>query len=509
MKIQSILIAASLLLCSGSTARAASTNVKEAKAFYDRGMAVYEVDPSASFNLLTKAAKMGSVEAMVRLGYCFQTGTGTSISPKAALNWYGKAAEAGNIAALYEMGSIYEKGLYKMPPDYVQAVELFEKGVSNQSLKSCEALTRIYASCDDPEFHDGEKAVQYATVLLRKDARNAKYFDLTAAAYARNMELNNAVKAAAQAVALSSLEDAPARRKRKADYENGMPYPPIASNVWILQAAENNNVWAMLQLAERYADRLGATYDLESARTWYEKAAEDGSNEALLQLGSLCFQGQGGDMDLKKAFWCYEKAASAENEKAYGPLARMYVGGKGTRQDLDKAIEWYQKAVDSDLRQFTFHLKAVKQHQRNSKDQSPEDLYAAAQKIVVDQTPNDKGEIPTYSRKTGQVAPLYWFAAEQGHLESMKVMGDMYFYGKRYFVRQGDVDKTTGGIDLNYRKALDYYNQLSRRGIQCPEEKTCAELYRGELKDKLERKQKNESDKKRAAAKEAAKSRRS
>ncbi|MDF7801827.1 tetratricopeptide repeat protein [Pontiellaceae bacterium B1224] len=509
MKIQSILIAASLVLCSGSAARAASKNTEEAQSFYDRGMKVYAVDPGASLDLFIKAAKKGNIEAMVRLGYCFQTGTGTPVMPKAALNWYTKAAKAGNIAALYEIGSIYETGLFKIAPDYAKALEWFGKGISNHSLKSCEALTRICASCDDPEFHDGEKAVYYAAGLRRIDARNAAYFDLAAAAYARNLDFNNAVKAASQAIALSSLEDAPGRRERKENYENGIPFPPVASNAWILKAAANNNMWAMLQLADRYDDNLATTYDPAIARAWYEKAAEDGSAEALLQLGNLCFQGQGGDVDFKKAFWCYSKAASAGNEDAYGPLARMYVGGRGTHQDFDQAIEWYQKAVDADLREYNFHLRALKNRQRILKDTSPEDLYAAAQKILTDKTPNDKGEVPTFSQKTWKIMPLYWLAAEQGHLESMKKMGDLYFYGKHYFVRQGEVDQTTGGVGSDYRKALDYYHQLSRRGIECPEQERCAELYRIELKEQREKMQKKEHDKKRMTAKEAAESRKS
>jgi hypothetical protein len=38
----------------------------------------------------------------------------------------------------------------------------------------------------------------------------------------------------------------------------------------------------------------------------------------------------------------------------------------------------------------------------------------------------------------------------------MKQFADMNFYGKRYFVREGELDNTTGGLDSNYSKALDY-----------------------------------------------------
>jgi TPR repeat protein len=202
----------------------------------------------------------------------------------------------------------------------------YQQGVSNNSLKCAEALTGIYASCKDSAYHDGEKALFLASALVKKDAGNPVYMDLLAAAYARNLDFPNALKAASKAVALSSLEAAPHRRELRERYEQGMPCPPVASDVWIRQAAERENMWAVMQLAGWYGDELSENHEPVTARHWYEVAAQNGNTAALLKLGRMCSSGEGGEVDMKKAFWCFSEAVEAGNKKAYAPLARHVSG---------------------------------------------------------------------------------------------------------------------------------------------------------------------------------------
>lgn len=506
MNSKPILLLSWLVLWAGLSIDAAPKHeASAAQSFYDRGMAVMKVDPGASLGLFIQAAKKGHVEAMVRLGYLYQTGSGTARNRKAALLWYTKAAAAGNTRVFFEIGNIYETGGNKNPPDYVAAIEWYEKGITHQSLKSCEALSRMYASGPDSAFHDGKKALKYASLLVRKDSGNATYFDLLAAAYARDIDFPNARKAAAKAISLSSLEEAPVRRERKVAYDTGQPFPAIATDAWIIEAARQDSMWAMMQLAGLHGDLLGAFYDPAYARSWYEKAAEDGNPDALLKLGHMCFHGEGGDVNMKKAFWCFYTASEAEKVKAYAPLARMYVGGKGTGQDFDKALEWYRKAIQAGLGKYNTQAKALKQGAGKISHLSPEELYAEAQRIISDDHVDKKGTAPTYSKKTGLIIPYVWLAAEQENTDAMKQLADMYYYGKRYFVRDGALDKNSGGIDPNYSRALDYYEQLTRRGIDCPEMESCKELYLIELKDRREQQLKKEQVEKRAAARAAGK----
>lgn len=482
---------------------AAPSKEQQAQEAFDRAMNVYAVDAPASIPLFQRAAKMGHAEAMVRLGYIYQTSEHPRF--KDSIQWYKRAVEAGNTAAIYEIGSMIEKGGRGIKPDLTKAIEWYEKGVSNNSLKSAEALTRIYASCNDSKYHDGPQAMKYAMTLVSKDPRNPHYMDMLAAACARNLEFDNAMKAASQAVSLSPLDEAAERRERREAYAIGMPYPAIASDAWILQAAEKENIWAVMQLAALSSDELSDDYDPVNARHWYGIAAQNDDPEALLKLGQMCFNGEGGEEDMKKAFWCYAESAEAGVNQAYAPLARMYVGGKGTGQDFEKALEWYKKAADAGMRQYNFQLNAIRMFLRAPVRPSPEDLFKQAQAMASEDWRTPKGETRTYSQKTNEILTRYWLAAEQDHLEAMKELADMFFYGKRYFVRDGDLDKTSGGLSSNYTKALAYYRQLERRGIICPELETCHKLAMIELKDRRERQRKKDLDTRRAAERTAFK----
>ncbi|VGO22018.1 tetratricopeptide repeat protein [Pontiella sulfatireligans] len=498
------LIAASLAAVVMASATAAPKNKESAQSLYDRGMTVYKIDPEASLGLLNKAARLGHVDSMVRLGYCYQTGTGTTPSPKTALGWYTKAVDAGNTAPLYEIGVLHETGGSKVPPDLVQAIEWYEKGVTNNSIKACAALARIYASSPDPDFHDGPKAIRYATVLVQKSPRDPVAFDLLAAAYARNLQFVPALKAASEAVALSPLEEAAQRRERKKEYEAGKPYPETASDEWILQAAEQENIWAMLRLADEQNDILGPSYDPASARRWYEAAAEDGSKDAMVKLGAMCLNGRGGPAHTKKAFWCFNEAAKAGIPEAYAPLARMYVGGKGTHVDLELAKEGYEKAAKAGIRQAAGEQASLRVLGRRSADLSPEELYKEGKQIAESNAPGPDGTVMPLNKKTQLVYPRYWLAAEQGHAGAMKELAEMYFYGKRYFVRDADSeDRKTGGITSDYIRAWDWYEQLSRKGIDLPEKARCKALYLEELKARRIRWQKKERDSAIAKSKQA------
>jgi len=461
---------------------------------YERAMKVYAVDVPASINLLVQAAKKGHVEAMVRLGYIYQTGP--NIRQKDALIWYKKAVKAGNTAAIYEIGSIYAQGSRRVKQDYAAAIDWYQQGVSNKSVKCAAALSEIYASCEDPKFHDGEKALFLASALVKMDPDNPDFMDLLAAASARDLNFEQALKAASQAVNLSNLQEAPRRRELREQYQQGIPHPPIASDVWMLQAAENKNIWAVMKLARQANDELDNNYDPIMARHWYEVAAQSGNMEALLELGDLYFHGRGGNMDMNKAFWHFSEALEAGNDLAYRPLARMYLGGKGTRQSLEKALEYYTRSKEALGGSYT-RMNAIKFLMRYPK--SPEELYQQALEIIANDLPPKPGAKPrTFAQKTGDVFTRFWLAAEQGHPEAMREFADMNYYGKRYFVREGELDETSGGLNNNYARALDFYRQLERLGIESPEMEPCRELYLEELKErrKRERREKAKQDQK-------------
>ncbi|MBN2161312.1 MAG: hypothetical protein JXR25_01730 [Pontiellaceae bacterium] len=101
--------------------------------------------------------------------------------------------------------------------------------VEKQMIEIYTALAEIYASADDANVQDGKKAIQCARILVEMDAKNDRYQELMARAYARNGQFDKAVKT--QKLAIERLEksrknpdDLTAYKSRLALYESGKAF---------------------------------------------------------------------------------------------------------------------------------------------------------------------------------------------------------------------------------------------------------------------------------------------
>ncbi len=242
----------------------------DSDALYRQGVAAYNSDPATACALFIRAADAGSVSAMAGAGHCYETGAGPEI-------------------------------------DYAKAIDWYEKAVKLNSLKACEGLARIYASCEDPEFHDGEKAVKYASAVLRKKPRNEDALVLMASAFARNVQFSKAMEVMTKAGSRASADQAMEIQSLYKGLKSGTPIPAFATDGWLFDAAKQGSLWAMLRRAERCADELSMHHDYDAAIQMYQLAAEKGCSDALLYLGDLHFKCSP-VQDLKKTIDFYEKA---------------------------------------------------------------------------------------------------------------------------------------------------------------------------------------------------------
>lgn len=447
---------------------------KEAvESFYERGERVYQVDAEASIYLFMKAAKGGHAKAMTRLGHCYETGSGVQASRKLAIDWYEQAVAAGDFSPLYNIGRLYEAGdpRKRIPPDYAKVIEWYEKAVVQNSLKACAGVAKIYATADDPRFHDGAKAVKYASVLVQKSPNDAQSHALLAAAYARNLEFGKAVKSGAQAAGMSSLDLVETRRKHLAGYKIGRPFPAVATDSWIFLAADAGSQWAMVTLARMHADVAGKMYDLTKARQWYARAAEAGAVEVLVDLGELCRAGRGGPVDNRMAFNCFRKAADLGQTEAYAPLARMYLGGKGADTNYKLAREWFEKAHAAGDRTVSLESQVFRHLGEAAEHESGEQLFAKGKELAG--TRARAGGSSSWAMK---LYTYYWLSAEKGNVDAMREMAKMNYLGRAYCITAEAPDPKGLMIGVNYRKALDWYEQLAQKGIVLPELEKCREL---------------------------------
>ncbi len=227
---------------------------------YERGLKAYQGDPAQARALFVLAAEQGNVSAMVGAGRCFEA----------------------------------EK-------DFAKAIEWYEKAVAENSIKACEGLARVYASCPDPAFHDGANAVKYAAAVARKNPRDAETLALLAAAHARNFDFSEAVRIQKTAVQYGSMERSKEFKRRVDAFKAGAPEPAVATDVWILGAADAGSTWGMREEGARCHKRG----DLVLATAWFEKAMKAGSVEAALALGDAFHRGVGADLNWIRAAACF------------------------------------------------------------------------------------------------------------------------------------------------------------------------------------------------------------
>jgi TPR repeat protein len=110
-----------------------------------------------------------------------------------------------------------------------------------------------------------------------------------------------------------------------------------------------------------------------------------------------------------------------------------------------------------------------------------DELYLQGKHIAEHGEVKPAGKVSSYNARTSKVFARYWVAAERGHVKAMREIADMFFYGKRYFVREGDLDPKNGGLTADYARALRWYEKLTGKGIHCPEHEPCRQLFLEQL----------------------------
>ena len=232
-------------------------------------------------------------------------------APETAYPLFIQAAEAGNISGMVGAGHCLENGI-GTKQDYAGAIEWYEKAVLENNLKACEALARIYASCPDPQFHDGEKAVKYAEALARKNPKDPGVLALLAAAHARNMDFEQASEMAGKAAGYEHRAgEKIALETLKQQCKQGEPIPAVACDDWLLRAAEQGSLWAIKRIVPRMDDPQGPLYDSQKAFALCQNGIRAGYDELHALMAKLYLH----DGNLEKAHEHFEIAHKCWEKK--------------------------------------------------------------------------------------------------------------------------------------------------------------------------------------------------
>lgn len=109
---------------------------------YNTGKHV-EKDQAKALELFRKCTDAGNTEAMWELGRMYEHGTGVSQDIPRALELYRKSASAGNLGGLCELARTYHSGI-GVPKDYLKAAQLWYKAAKKGNAHSQYCLAHCF-----------------------------------------------------------------------------------------------------------------------------------------------------------------------------------------------------------------------------------------------------------------------------------------------------------------------------------------------------------------------------
>ena len=302
---------------------------------YQYGEGVEQSDTEA-VKWYRKGAEAGNANAMCNLGLMYDNGQGVEQSDTEAVKWYRKGAEAGNARAMNILGVMYANGQGVEQSD-AEAVKWYRKGAEAGNANAMNSLGWMYQSGKGVEQSDTEAVKWY-----RKGAEAGNDYAMNNLGWmyqnGKGVEQSDteAVKwyrkgaEAGNANAMCNLGWM---------YENGQGVEQSNTEAvkWYKKAADGGNAWAMNRLGE-----LSSSYSEELK--WYNLAADKGNSDAMFNLVWMYRMGNGVDKDINTALYWAKKSASLNNARGMVAVGDIY----WTWKDYNEASQWYKKAMDVD-----------------------------------------------------------------------------------------------------------------------------------------------------------------
>jgi TPR repeat protein len=142
------------------------------------------------------------------------------------------------------------------------------------------------------------------------------------------------------------------------------------------KAAEEGDVQAQYDLAERYDSGNGIEYNSQKAVEWWKKAAENGHQEAKYTLGRSYQYGWNGiKKDPKRAFEIYKELAELGNKKGQYRLGKCYQKHIGCEKNYELAVKWYRQSAEQGYKVAQFRLAMCYSHGIGVEKNNEESVY--------------------------------------------------------------------------------------------------------------------------------------
>ncbi len=308
--------------------------------------------PRRALNILRLAAERGNAFAMVGLGACYVTATGTRRDDAKAEEWLLLAVApgadfsrpvppAGFVAAAGAAAPSVAGELASDPASHSQASAHFLLGqIRGRQNKPAEAQVHYIAAATAGT--DGRSGIYQAAVeaalgyafgrgIPRDTAKAREMLEQS-----RRLNARMGVNLIQNYVQLKLVDDFAV-----ADLESSIDEAGAAQQTAI-----------QLQIAQTLANKKSKDYDPAEAAQWYRLAADSGQVWGMLSLGLLHASGELGAPDLAQAFHWFEKAGDGDQPKHYLGAANLAIclkHGLGTARDESRAAALFKKHRDADI----------------------------------------------------------------------------------------------------------------------------------------------------------------
>ena len=261
-----------------------------------------------------------------------------------------KAIELGSGNAAYRLGWMYERGFLSEQPDYVKALEYYEKAAS---LNNADGYCRMALYLANG--YSGVKDADKSRECYEKAAELGSCFALVELAflYENGDGVEKNYEKAFELISRAAGQGYPYAMFRSGLYmEKGVlgEAKPEEAFAWYTKAAEADDNDAIFALGRCYKEGIGTAEDWDKALEWFGKGAEKEESRCLTELGLAYENGNGVEENPQKAVEYMMKAAEQDYGYAQFKMGDYYFFGCGPcLEDNKKAMEWYEKAVANEI----------------------------------------------------------------------------------------------------------------------------------------------------------------
>ncbi len=247
---------------------------------------LFGADFRVALALLSDAAMLGHLPALVEIGRLHETGLAGRRDAAEARRWYERAARAGQADALARLawadisapgssGALRQAGLGRL--QQIQANSSF----------ALYAIGRLH---------------EQGLLLARDELLAAEYYEKAARGGMADAQL---------ALAMAYLQG------------RGVSESPRMAALWLDEAARQGLAAAQRHLGRLFRDAWGVDRDGQEAAFWLEKAAVQGDVPAMLDLGLIHLDARAMSPDPQQARQWLEKAARFDPAAAQFQFARL------------------------------------------------------------------------------------------------------------------------------------------------------------------------------------------